>query len=123
MERQEFIKKFNEAKNDDDSYKWYVRTVGIDLLQNRSTLGFDLDKTVEELEELVFAIRDYRSSKDEDSRMHILEEMSDVMICIEVLYRDLDFSWEDIINAFHVKMERNLKRLMEDYKKEEKDND
>lgn len=71
---------------------------------------------IEEMAELIDAITTMESCKEDsalaDSRLHILEEMADVAICLQLLKNMYNFSEEELEKAIRVKCE-NYRRKIE----------
>lgn len=73
---------------------------------------------MEELAELIDAISTMESceeeSTSEDNKLHILEEMADVTICIQLLMNMYNFSNEELDKAIRVKCENYRRKLKQE---------
>ena len=64
---------------------------------------------MEELSELTQAIS--KEIRGKDNRSNLVEEMADVLICIEILKQVFEITDEDIDSWIKYKQERNLFRM------------
>lgn len=68
----------------------------------------------EECAELIQAISKYLREPDcTGNQLAVLEELADVMICLNYIAVAMHFSNDDVFNALDVKIERERKRLEE----------
>jgi NTP pyrophosphatase (non-canonical NTP hydrolase) len=74
--------------------------------------GFDLLTTVEECSELIQAISKMKRGKD--NRNNLIEEMADVMICMEILKQVYGVSDSEIQNYVCKKQDRCVGRMESD---------
>lgn len=71
--------------------------------------GIQLVVCMEELPELTQAIS--KEIRGKDDRNNLVEEMADVIICLEILKQVFEITDEDIDSWIKYKQERNLFRL------------
>ena len=71
--------------------------------------GIQLVVCMEELSELTQAIS--KEIRGKDDRSNLVEEMADVLICIEILKQVFEITDEDIDSWIKYKQERNLFRM------------
>ena len=71
--------------------------------------GMQLVVCMEELSELTQAIS--KEIRGKDSRNNVIEEMADVLICIEIIKQVFEITDEDIDIWIKYKQERNLFRM------------
>lgn len=74
--------------------------------------GFDLLTTVEECSELIQAISKMKRGKD--NRDNLIEEMADVMICMDILKQVYGVSDSEIQNYVCKKQDRCVGRMKSD---------
>ena len=74
--------------------------------------GFDLLTTVEECSELIQAISKMKRGKD--NRDNLIEEMADIMICMEILKQVYGISDNEIQNYVCQKQNRCIERMKSD---------
>ena len=71
--------------------------------------GIQLVVCMEELSELTQAIS--KEMRGKDNRRNLVEEMADVIICLEILKQVFEITDEDIDSWIKYKQERNLFRM------------
>ena len=71
--------------------------------------GIQLVVCMEELSELTQAIS--KEIRGKDNRSNVIEEMADVLICIEIIKQVFEITDEDIDSWIKYKQERNLFRI------------
>ena len=71
--------------------------------------GIQLVVCMEELSELTQAIS--KEIQGKDNRNNVIEEMADVLICLEILKQVFEITDEDIDSWIKYKQERNLFRM------------
>lgn len=71
--------------------------------------GMQLVVCMEELSELTQAIS--KEMRGKDDRNNLVEEMADVIICLEILKQVFEITDEDIDSWIKYKQERNLFRM------------
>lgn len=71
--------------------------------------GMQLVVCMEELSELTQAIS--KEIRGKDSRNNVIEEIADVLICIEIIKQVFEITDEDIGSWIKYKQERNLFRI------------
>ena len=104
MEKIEFERKFKEANDtlDIDFFKEEIRKSSEDLgVKNRLVIA------MEEAAEFSQAVaKMYRGKPD---RMNLIEEMADMMICVESLKQIYHISDKEINKAINLKFDRGIK--------------
>lgn len=93
MNRDDFIKKFNSAKdeyNADRFIKIADMSISIEKLKNRGVINLVI--SMEEISELISALLS-------DDKFEILEELADVAICIEWIVDILNINMHDFYKA------------------------
>lgn len=83
----------------------------IDRLANSRTADENLMKLAEENAELTQAVSKYYERTTTANRQHIIEEMVDVLISMDVVRHDLCITDAEMTDMRYHKMKRNLQRL------------
>ena len=68
---------------------------------------------IEESSELIKAITKNKRKPSDETRANLLEEMADVLICMELLKLKHNISDEELNTEIKRKMQRNIKRITE----------
>ena len=85
----------------------------IEKLTKARSKELNLLKLTEECGELIQAVSKFYSSPTADARQDIIEEMCDVMICIETVKNCLKISDAEYKAVMNWKMARNMQRIGE----------
>lgn len=108
MELNEFKEKFNSISLTDEKLQDYIDYVAENVNENY-TISQHVIICIEECSELQQALTKLIRGKTED-KMHILEEMADVILAIKYLQNKLNISDEELNKAICVKAKRNYDR-------------
>lgn len=108
MELNEFKEKFNSISLTDEKLQDYIDYVAENVDENY-TISQHAIICIEECSELQQTLTKLIRGKTED-KMHILEEMADVILAIKYLQNKLNISDEELNKAICVKAERNYDR-------------
>lgn len=85
----------------------------IEKLAKARSKDWNLLKLAEECGELTQAVTKFCSDETPEARQAIIEEMVDVIICIETVKNVLEISDSELTDMRHWKMVRNLQRIGE----------
>lgn len=83
----------------------------IERLAAAKTFEGNLLKLAEEAGELIQAISKYYEISNMANRQHIIEEMVDVLICMDTVKVRLEISDAEMIDMRNHKMIRNMQRI------------
>lgn len=108
MELNEFKKKFDNISLTDEKLQDYIDYVAENVDENY-TISQHAIICIEECSELQQTLTKLIRGKTED-KMHILEEMADVILAIKYLQNKLNISDEELNKAICVKAKRNYDR-------------
>ncbi|MFR4368813.1 MAG: hypothetical protein ACLT4F_08550 [Clostridia bacterium] len=108
MELNEFKEKFNSISLTDEKLQDYIDYVAENVNENY-TISQHVIICIEECSELQQTLTKLIRGKTED-KMHILEEMADVILAIKYLQNKLNISDEELNKAICVKAKRNYDR-------------
>lgn len=108
MELNEFKEKFNSISLTDEKLQDYIDYVAENVNENY-TISQHVIICIEECSELQHPLTKLIRGKTED-KMHILEEMADVILAIKYLQNKLNISDEELNKAICVKAKRNYDR-------------
>lgn len=108
MELNEFKEKFNSISLTDEKLQDYINYISEDVDENY-TISQHVIICIEECSELQQTLTKRIRGKTED-KMHILEEMADVILAIKYLQNKLNISDEELNKAICVKAKRNYDR-------------
>lgn len=108
MELNEFKEKFNSINLTDEKLQDYIKFIAEDVDENYS-VSQHIIICIEECSELQQTLTKLIRGKTED-KMHILEEMADVILAIKYLQNKLNISDEELNKAICVKAKRNYDR-------------
>lgn len=108
MELNEFKEKFNSISLTDEKLQDYIDYVAENVNENY-TISQHVIICIEECSELQQTLTKLIRGKTED-KMHILEEMADVILAIKYLKNKLNISDEELNKAICVKAKRNYDR-------------
>lgn len=108
MELNEFKEKFNNINLTDEKLQDYIDYVAENVNENY-TISQHVIICIEECSELQQTLTKLIRGKTED-KMHILEEMADVILAIKYLQNKLNISDEELNKAICVKAKRNYDR-------------
>lgn len=108
MELNEFKEKFNSISLTDEKLQDYIDYVAENVNENY-TISQHVIICIEECSELQQTLTKLIRGKTED-KMHILEEMADVILAIKYLQNKLNISDEELNKAICVKAKRNYNR-------------
>lgn len=108
MELNEFKEKFNSISLTDEKLQDYIDYVAENVDENY-TISQHVIICIEECSELQQTLTKLIRGKTED-KMHILEEMADVILAIKYLQNKLNISDEELNKAICVKAKRNYDR-------------
>lgn len=108
MELNEFKEKFNSISLTDEKLQDYIDYVAENVNENY-TISQHVIICIEECSELQQTLTKLIRGKTED-KMHILEEMADVILAIKYLQNKLNISNEELNKAICVKAKRNYDR-------------
>lgn len=108
MELNEFKEKFNSISLTDEKLQDYINYISEDVDGNY-TISQHVIICIEECSELQQTLTKLIRGKTED-KMHILEEMADVILAIKYLQNKLNISDEELNKAICVKAKRNYDR-------------
>lgn len=87
------------------------RMTDIERLAGSRTFEGNLLKLAEECGELTQAISKYYEASTLANRQHIIEEIADVLICMETVKAALDITEAEITDMRYHKMIRNMQRI------------
>ena len=108
MELNEFKEKFNSISLTDEKLQDYIDYVAENVDENY-TISQHVIICIEECSELQQTLTKLIRGKTED-KMHILEEMADVILAIKYLQNKLNISDEELNKAICVKAKLNYDR-------------
>lgn len=108
MELNEFKEKFNSISLTNEKLQDYIDYVAENVNENY-TISQHVIICIEECSELQQTLTKLIRGKTED-KMHILEEMADVILAIKYLQNKLNISDEELNKAICVKAKRNYDR-------------
>lgn len=108
MELNEFKEKFNSISLTDEKLQDYIDYVAENVNENY-TISQHVIICIEGCSELQQTLTKLIRGKTED-KMHILEEMADVILAIKYLQNKLNISDEELNKAICVKAKRNYDR-------------
>lgn len=108
MELNEFKEKFNSISLTDEKLQDYIEYVAENVDENY-TISQHVIICIEECSELQQTLTKLIRGKTEN-KMHILEEMADVILAIKYLQNKLNISDEELNKAICVKAKRNYDR-------------
>jgi NTP pyrophosphatase (non-canonical NTP hydrolase) len=108
MELNEFKEKFNSISLTNEKLQDYIDYVAENVNENY-TISQHVIICIEECSELQQTLTKLIRGKTED-KMHILEEMADVILAIKYLQNKLNISDEELNKAICVKAKRNYNR-------------
>lgn len=83
----------------------------IERLRQSYCYSDNVIKLLEECGELTQAVAKEYFLHTPATRQHVIEEMVDVQICLEIICRELDIDEAELIDMLHHKMLRNLMRI------------
>lgn len=108
MNKEEFIKALNNQSEQHITPSDWETIMDMSLKQDGDTKKLQIAQ--EELSELIQAISKYMRGAP-DSKMLVLEELADVAIVLSYIQQICGFSFEDLVKAINIKLEREKKRL------------
>lgn len=118
MDQAEFTKRFNEFDRPKLTYRDWIK-----IREDSFKADGAIEKigiAQEECAELIQALS--KQHRYQTYRMSVLEEMADVHISLEYVRMAMEFTYDDLVKAIDIKLEREKLRLEElkDANKEEK---
>ena len=86
----------------------------IEKLAKSMTYTENMLKLTEEMGELAQAVSKVHWLRTPERRQKVIEEMADVLICMDIVRSLLEIDDGDLKDMYHHKMLRNLQRIGED---------